>query len=174
MHYFAYGSNMLSARLLARVPEARALGAAMLIDHELFCDKRSVDGSGKFTIVAQAGGCVPGVLYNISQAGRAGLDAFEGPGYAAVDVEVEVGGQPHTALVYVAHSDWRDASLKPYDWYLAFARAGAIEHDLPAPHQARLHVWPSQPDQNTERAALNRAILAGQCPTLARQAQWPC
>lgn len=174
MLYFAYGSNMLSSRLLARVPQAECLGAALLPGYELCCDKRSVDGSGKFTIIEAATAEVPGVLYQIDVAGRRVLDEFEGPGYRARRLVMHKAAASLTALVYQALPDWRAEALQPYDWYLAYAIAGAREHDLPVAHQQRLAAWPSQVDENSKRAALNRAIAAGESPALEEQQNWPC
>jgi gamma-glutamylcyclotransferase len=57
---FAYGSNMLSARLRERVPSARPAGTACLPGFSLRWHKVSVDGSGKCNVVevATPGACV--------------------------------------------------------------------------------------------------------------------
>lgn len=47
---FAYGSNMLVARLTERVPSARPIGIGQLKGHVLRWHKRSKDGSGKCDI----------------------------------------------------------------------------------------------------------------------------
>ncbi len=48
VRYFAYGSNMLTARLHERVPSATPIGIGQLEGHALRWDKRSWrDGSGK-------------------------------------------------------------------------------------------------------------------------------
>src|SRR4030081_95179 len=48
VRYFAYGSNMLTARLRERVPSAAAIGIGKLVAHALRWDKRSWQGgSGK-------------------------------------------------------------------------------------------------------------------------------
>jgi len=45
--YFAYGSNMLSARLQERAPSATAIAIGKISGHRLCWHKRSRDGSGK-------------------------------------------------------------------------------------------------------------------------------
>ena len=45
--YFAYGSNMSTARLRGRVPSCKPLGVATLPGHALRFHKRSADKSGK-------------------------------------------------------------------------------------------------------------------------------
>ena len=47
MLYFAYGSNMLTARLRERMPSCKPLGIAKLPGHALRFHKRSKDQSGK-------------------------------------------------------------------------------------------------------------------------------
>lgn len=174
MLYFAYGSNMCVTRLAARVSEVQVMGAARLPDHQLHCDKRGGDGSAKFTIAAQPGAAVHGVLFRLQHSAREILNGFEGPGYAARQVSLLTAGGECRALTYQATGDWRDAGLLPFDWYLAFAIAGATEHGLPAACIQRLQAWPCQADPVAERAALNRAILDGEQPDLTRQRQWPC
>lgn len=174
MLYFAYGSNMSSLRLAARVDELDCLGAARLADHALYCDKHGGDGSAKFTIALQTGSEVHGVLFQLPAAARGILDGFEGPGYAACQVGLQTGNGPATALSYQALDDWRDPSLLPFDWYVAYAVAGAVEHNLPSGWIRKLSNWSCQPDPVTERAELNRAILDGAQPDLELQRQWPC
>ena len=48
--YFAYGSNMSSVRLRARVNSAQPLGVARLPGHRLRWHMHSLDGSGKCDI----------------------------------------------------------------------------------------------------------------------------
>ena len=49
--YYAYGSNMSSARLVERVPGARTLGPAQLEQWRLLCTKPGADGSGKVNLI---------------------------------------------------------------------------------------------------------------------------
>ncbi|MGB1580294.1 MAG: gamma-glutamylcyclotransferase family protein [Nevskiales bacterium] len=174
MHYFAYGSNMCAARLLARVATGKALGHARLGNHALYCDKRGADNSAKFTIAPLADSEVHGVLFQLEAAARPILDGFEGPGYVAQEVEVNIGNKPQPALTYLALPEYRDPGLLAFDWYLAFAHAGAQAYKLPDHWVAKLKDWPGQPDPITARAQLNRSILAGAQPPLEQQRHWPC
>ena len=45
--YFAYGSNLFSARMRERVPSAQARGPARLAGHRLTVDKPGRDGTAK-------------------------------------------------------------------------------------------------------------------------------
>lgn len=160
MRYFAYGSNMCTARLQARIDVDGCLGHALLPGYDLQCDKRSqVDGSAKFSITPAHLVQVPGVLFEIWESALDTLDTIEGTGYRRIHVEVDVAGGKLDAITYISLEEARDPSLLPYDWYLAFAVAGAMEHDLPKPHIHRLQAWPSCTDPDTDRSAINRRIL---------------
>jgi gamma-glutamylcyclotransferase len=51
--YFAYGSNLLSHRLLARCPSARVISIATTDDWTVKFTKPGGDGSGKAGLVEQ-------------------------------------------------------------------------------------------------------------------------
>ena len=78
--YFAYGSNMLPARLIARCPGAKVAGTATATGHALRFWKHGRDGSGKATLVAHPGHQTPGVLYHLPPQDLPALDAAEGAG----------------------------------------------------------------------------------------------
>ena len=84
--YFAYGSNLTSARLVERVPSARAVGPALLRDFRLTLDKRGADGSGKANLAPAPGGSVWGVVYTFDPAEWVRLDACE-PRYVRIEVD---------------------------------------------------------------------------------------
>lgn len=138
--YFAYGSNMLTSRLRERCPSGRPLGAAVLRRHALHWHKRSKDGSGKCDISKSGDpeSVVHGVLYEISEHEKRGLDRAEGLGYGYEQVVVEVvrDGQPFMAAAYAATDV--DPTLKPFDWYHAYVLNGAIEHGLASEYIAGL------------------------------------
>lgn len=91
--YFAYGSNMLLARLRERTPSARRVAVARLPGHVLRWHKAGQDGSGKCDVVAvaDAAACVHGVLYEIARAEKPRLDRAEslGVGYDEMRVQVQ-------------------------------------------------------------------------------------
>ena len=80
VRYFAYGSNMLTARLQARCPSARPLGRATARGRRLAFHKRSdVDGSGKCDLVpADDGALVVGVVFDLAADELPALDRAEG------------------------------------------------------------------------------------------------
>ena len=61
--YFAYGSNLPSARMRRRVPSAAAQGPAELQGRRLTTDKRGRDGSGKANLREDPAATVWGVLW---------------------------------------------------------------------------------------------------------------
>jgi uncharacterized protein (TIGR00369 family) len=127
--YFAYGSNMASARLQERAPSARSLGAALLRDYAWRCNKRGADGTAKANLVATPGAETWGVLYEIRSGDWDALDRAEG-GYERVAIEVLRGDNRGNAQTYISDrcaDDW-----KPAPWYLGLVAAGGREHGLPA------------------------------------------
>jgi gamma-glutamylcyclotransferase (GGCT)/AIG2-like uncharacterized protein YtfP len=77
--YFAFGSNLSGERMLRRCPSAVLLGAGSLRGYRLVFAGFSCTWNGSVaTIVPARGECVPGLLYRISRADLARLDAFEG------------------------------------------------------------------------------------------------
>ena len=146
--YFAYGSNLVVARMRERVPSARPLGRARLDGRRLCFDKRGRDGSGKANLRPHATSHVWGALYSLDPNDWPALDACE-RGYARVEVEVVTdAGERLTAETYVArvHTDLPVA----FDWYKALLVAGAREHDLPEDYVALLASLPASPDPRDE------------------------
>ena len=139
--YFAYGSNMLTARLQARCPSAVPLAVAKAEGHTFIYGKRGQDGSGKATLVPCEGGTAYGVLFQVSDADMSVLDAFEGRGrgYERDDGFIVTNistAAKVTASTYLAPKEFIDVSLMPFDWYHALILAGAAEHDLPGHYVA--------------------------------------
>ena len=154
--YFAYGSNMLTARLRARCPGAEPLCVGYAEGYRLAFAKRGRDLSGKGHLV-RAGRRVrqPGVLFAMDAADRDRLDAVEGLGsgydrHDAFPVRRADDGRRVTAFVYLASDP--EPGLVPYDWYLALIVAGAREHRF---------------DRRRVRALLEVARIADAGPALA-------
>lgn len=170
-YYFAYGSNMLTARLQARCPSAVPLGRAEVADYVVEFSKRSsVDQSGKATLSGAVGHShsSSGVLFEIATAELGQLDRAEGngKGYDRDDnfpVRLVGGSGIVHARSYLATETV--SSLKPYDWYLALVIAGAHEHDLGEDYLAGLRRVAFDDDRDsarkTRRAALEALAAAG-------------
>ena len=134
MLYFAYGSNMSSARLRVRAPSARFQAVAQLSGHELrFHKKSDRDGSAKCDIhlTHDPAHNVHGVLFAMEPADLPVLDRAEGlgAGYDKKIVTVRAGeSRSLEAFTYFATDI--DPALKPLDWYKEHVLRGAREHAL--------------------------------------------
>jgi AIG2-like family len=135
MVYFAYGSNMSTARLRKRMPSCKPLGIATLPRHALRFHKRSIDGSGKCNAFASGNdNSVIGVLFSFDPAERDKLDEAEGVGRGyepAMVTVINEKGRRRKVLTYIATPDYIDDNLKPYGWYKEVVLAGGREHGLP-------------------------------------------
>jgi|SRR5699024_4429369 len=161
MYYFAYGSNMCTARLAARVPGVKSVGMAWLSGHRLHWHLRGNDGSGKCNIVLthDPDDRVYGVLFEFDVAHIGGLHAAEGPAYDYLQLEVGHADGVVEAATYRGRSSWLEDGLIPFKWYHNFVVIGAHEHHLPASWVDRLSSVATVKDPDRERAALNSAIL---------------
>lgn len=158
--YFAYGSNMLTTRIADRCPSAKRITSAYAKDHELVFEKRSVDKSGKATLVRAKGNNCPGVIFEINATERAALEEFEGPGYVRNESfpVIRADGTAGTVATYLAQEV--AAGLKPYDWYLALILAGCEEHELDVGHIAKLRQIETLTDPNPTRKTSQAALQA--------------
>jgi hypothetical protein len=140
--YFAYGSNLCLPRLANRVAGVRALGPASLPGYELRWHKRSVDRSGKCSIVPSASAA-----------------AVVQHGYAELTVYVQSSQGVVSAQTYVAEPTCVDNSLRPYAWYRDLVVSGAESHNLPAEYVESLRLVVVWQDQDAERASRNWVSL---------------
>lgn len=163
MRIFAYGSNMSTARLRARVPSARCIAVGRLARHTLRWHKHGRDDSAKCD--ARWTGCdddsVWGVLFEIDAVEKALLDVAEGlhQGYEEQLVEViTIRGAMQAWAYFATHIN---PSLRPFHWYKQLVLAGAREHSLPAGYVERIAAVATVPDPDPLRARTNLALLQG-------------
>ncbi len=153
IRYFAYGSNMFTKRLRARVPSANPIGIGCVEAHQLRWHKKSKDGSGKCDICSTGnrGHLVYGVIFEIAQAEKPKLDRAEGRGngYEEKEVEVKTGSGLVSAVAYYATAI--DEQLRPYEWYKRYVVEGAIEFDLPENYVKELKAVEAVKDPDRER-----------------------
>jgi len=135
MLYFAYGSNMSSRRILARIPGAERIDIGYVKKHALRFHKISqMDGSGKCDIYKtdESSDSVRGVIYRISAEDKKRLDIIEGLGVGYDEKMIEVflaNGEAKEALVYYATTI--DPAVQPLHWYKEHVLRGAEENNLP-------------------------------------------
>ncbi len=165
---FAYGSNMFTARLQARVPSAKAIGIGQLKGHVLKWHKRSDDDSGKCDVefTGSETDAVCGVLFEINASEKHILDRAEGLNNGYAEKEVAILSSVGVVQAKVYYATEKDPTLKPYDWYKAFVVAGAHEHNLPGDIISALESVVSMPDLDRKRAAENAKLLSGGFVTL--------
>ncbi|MBQ4861187.1 gamma-glutamylcyclotransferase [Pseudoalteromonas sp. MMG013] len=129
---FAFGSNMSSKRLLARLPQAKKVGVAQLYGFELNFSMLSTDGSAKCNIhrTHSEHNVVFGVLYALNAQEQLLLDNIEGTRYDRTEILVElISGEKVSAYCYIANTFIADQL--PFDWYVQHVYAGALEHGFP-------------------------------------------
>lgn len=162
MRYFAFGSNMWSARLRARIGEFPAGVAGEVTGHQLRFHKRSGDGSTKCDAyhTENPGDVLHGVAYHISAAQQVLLDGFEGKGYSRIEAPVNVNGDCIVAYMYIANPDYVEPGLAPYNWYKQLVMAGAEEFALPEQYVRAISKVPSVTDPNNDRHLRNMAVLS--------------
>lgn len=126
--YFAYGSNLCTARLRELAPSARVRGTAHAPDFALRLDKRGVDGTAKANLHPAPGGVVWGAVYALDPADWARLDAGERD-YARIEIEIVQGDQRGIAQTYRSEHLIEDAVAAA--WYKRLIVEGARAHALP-------------------------------------------
>ena len=154
IRYFAYGSNMSLRRLRERVPEAQALGSAILHGHELRFHKLGRDGSGKCDayFVGDEAAYLIGVLFDIPLSGKGDLDRIEGLGAGYDEKIVSVlrkNGSWDKAVTYYA-TDIVEV-LQPYCWYKHHVLAGAAEFNLPTDYVTTIEAVEMVVDEDADR-----------------------
>ncbi len=154
---------MCTGRLQKRVPSAEALFGASLNERSLRFHKRSVDGSGKCDayLTHQPVDVVWGVVFRFLSQERERLDRAEGLGSGYDEEEISVidlHGEEHETLVYVADPESIDKSLSPYSWYKRFLVEGARQHRLPLDYIEAVEAVQTLDDPNETRDRTMRSI----------------
>ncbi len=164
--YFAYGSNMSSFRLRARVGKVPIVGTALLPGYQLSFYKRGGDGSGKCNVhpTGKPSDVVFGILYRLDQQQLQKLDIFEGVGHGyhrkTMQCQLQSTDEVVSTVLYIATSRFTDENLLPFAWYRDFVLAGAKEQGLPASYIQKILEVETVADPNSERAQENYRLLA--------------
>lgn len=168
LRYFAYGSNMLSARFKQRVPSGRFVATAFINAYDLRFHMLCSDGSGKCDAfyTGRTSDCVYGVVYEMDAGDKPALDVYESLGEEYRVIETEVNRRkPESGLIpvfmYTALSQTHDSMAIPYDWYKEIVVKGAREHRLPPSYIKKLENVPVKSDPDTERSRkIRRGLIA--------------
>jgi hypothetical protein len=135
------------------VPSASKINNAILTDYSLSFHKRSIDGSGKCSIIPKEGSVVYGVIFKFDKNQKSNLDRVEGAGsgYNEKQITVNVGGESISVFTYIASESHIDNSLSPYLWYKTLVVEGAREHGFPEDYIDEIQKVNSVRDKNQER-----------------------
>jgi hypothetical protein len=162
--YFAYGSNLLKAKLCECVPSALVRAVGYLPGYTVRYNKRSKDGSAKCNLVrTNENDTVYGVVYDFLHEEKPSLDEHEGlgRGYHTEEIRVVTEDGQTGAYTYVADDSAVDDSLKPYSWYKDLVVEGAKRHLLPTKYIEQLECVNAVKDPDPEREERNRRLLRG-------------
>jgi hypothetical protein len=116
-YYFAYGSNMRPAQMVARCPSALLICPVMLPDHRLVFNRSGTYRAGGVANIEPAPGQrVYGVLWKLAKTDFHRLDETEDPlAYRRERLRVySLDGQPYDCHVYVAVPDQPDTPDRKY------------------------------------------------------------
>ena len=154
LKYFAFGSNLASARLLQRIPAASVSCVATLSEHQLCWRKNDRGQSGKCDIdfTGDRDHLVYGVLYHMTHDEKLELDVYETAGFGYDHKTVEVTtllGDSIEAFTYFALDI--DHSQQPFHWYKEHVLRGALEHDFPLHYVEQIRATPSIDDHDPQR-----------------------
>ncbi len=143
---------MLAERLQARCPSAVFVGPAFVCGYELQFSKRSIDCSGKATIVESKDSFqkLYGAIFQIDESEIGKLDKAEGSDYERREdfCVVKLDDDQETKVTtYVAKPTATNVSLVPFDWYKNLIIAGARQSGLPVSYISMLerHISVSDP-----------------------------
>ncbi len=164
---FAYGSNMCTERIKARVASATPWTTGYVNQYRLAFHKLGKDGSAKANAVHT--GCVRdriwGVVFSMKRVERRILDDYE---FAYERKQVVVVGNSGAvpASMYVARAEAIDGSLKPFTWYCRFVMRGAMQHCLPMDYVHQLQMIERSADPHGDPSATleNAATDCGSAP----------
>ncbi|CAG0915707.1 unnamed protein product [Notodromas monacha] len=139
--YFAYGSNLLTARLRIGCPSAVKVDIAQLKDFRLDFNYFSRRWQGAAaTIVGDRNSRVWGIVWKISQDDLAHLDEQEGVKkaiYRRFRVEVRNGSSFYSCWTYQLVRPLED-DRRPSTVYKSVIISGALENELPEDYVAQL------------------------------------
>jgi len=146
--YFAYGSNMSSARLERRVGRVRCVGRGWLDDYCHQFSKHGTDGTAKGNVEPARGERVWGVIYELDPDQLDVLATFE-TGYRPASYTVQPHDDPAAAVRAASFEALAVVrGIQPSPAYLHHYLAGLREHDIPRDYQRAIlqgldHILPS-------------------------------
>jgi gamma-glutamylcyclotransferase (GGCT)/AIG2-like uncharacterized protein YtfP len=165
--YFAYGSNMDEAALLARCPRSKAIGPARLMGHRFF-----VMDEGYASVTRDPRRVVWGLLWDLALADIPALDRYESLHtglYGKVLQSVLTAQGPRRAMAYMARSAKPGT---PKAGYMEGVVQAATLAGLPADYRRELELWlpNGRPPSDVEQRPAVRPIFSAP-PSVRRSAR---
>jgi gamma-glutamylcyclotransferase len=136
--YFAYGSNMSTAQMSKRCPNAIKIGVATLTGYKFMINEK-----GYAAVIEKKDALVIGILWTLSSQDRATLDRWEGAhlengNYYPKHFTVATDNAAVDALVYIA----RNTTVgRPKAGYLELIVDAARDHGIDGGYVQSLEVW---------------------------------
>jgi gamma-glutamylcyclotransferase len=136
--YFAYGSNMSTAQMSKRCPNAIKIGVATLTGYEFMINKKGYAG-----VIAKQDALVIGILWIISSEDKAALDICEGAylengAYYRKYLAVVTEQGSVDSLVYIARNTTEG---QPNEGYLELIVDAARDHGIDGGYVQSLEAW---------------------------------
>jgi AIG2-like family len=132
-YFFAYGDRMNPEKMYGDTPGAKLIGPARVEGYRLEFNVQSRTwGGGAANAVADHGGTLHGVLWEVSDDDLARFDSFRGEDvgqHGVLDLEVDGPNGPVTARTFLVDS--HAGYVRPADRYLQMLRAVAQAEGLP-------------------------------------------
>ena len=126
---FAYGSNMLQAQALERMPFAIKIGTGELINHAF-----KFSGNGVASVFKSSQSSVPGVIYSVTKEDIECMNLYEGypKVYNSYYLPIKFNKEKLNALVYVNNT--KKIILPPKQEYLNKILNGASNNNISNSH----------------------------------------
>ncbi|RWS28042.1 gamma-glutamylcyclotransferase-like protein [Leptotrombidium deliense] len=154
--YFAYGSNLLTARIQIGIPSARDPRVGRLDGYRFdFQGSSSRWNGATANIVTEDSSVVLGVVWRINVSDVANLDAQEVK-YRPITVNVRVGDSTVICRTYVQIEN--GGSTKPSLAYKTVVLKGAIEHNLDAEYIEKLRRFPDNGVNQCGQSSLSSLV----------------
>ncbi|KAI1289564.1 Gamma-glutamylcyclotransferase [Halotydeus destructor] len=150
-YYFAYGSNLLPARLRLANKSATKVSNGILPGYMIvFANYSNFWKGGAATIIKDDESYVMGVVYELSQEDAASLDAQES-GYDAIQVDIETGrGQRMKCKTYTMKEELSVKLTLPSLSYKNVIIAGAKENKFSEEYVTLLNNIESNGNEDAE------------------------
>ncbi len=154
MFYFAYGSNLSTNRIKARVPSAIKISKASLPGHQLKFHKIGRDNSGKCDafFTGNNNDIVLGIVYSIDPEEKKLLNRAEGLGNGYEIKKALVYPDETSPLsVFTYYATHIDKKIQVLDWYKSHVLYGMKEHSFPHDYLEQVEEIKAIIDSNQKR-----------------------